>query len=99
VETSYLIPDVQKVSLVALPTELLVYIISFLSSISDQIKLRYVSSWLRCVIEGTPSLWKEFVGLFVTVMRAVVEGGVEGEWTIYQNIILSQQNSTYHQHW
>ena len=44
-----------------LPTELLVYIISFLSSICDLVKLRYVSSHLRCVIEETPSLWKEFV--------------------------------------
>ena len=45
-------------SLLTLPTELLV---SFLSSIRDRVKLRYVSRWLRCVIEGTPSLWKEFV--------------------------------------
>jgi len=44
-----------------LPTELLVYIISFLSSLSGKVTLRYVSKWLRCVIEGTPSLWKEFV--------------------------------------
>jgi len=50
-----------KASLVALPTKLLVYIILFLSSKHDRVKLRYVSSWLRCAIEGTPSLWKEFV--------------------------------------
>ena len=49
------------VNLLSLPTELLVYIISFLSSLSDKEKLRYVSRWMRCVIEGTPSLWKEFV--------------------------------------
>jgi len=49
------------VSLLTLPTELLVHIISFLSSLRDRVKLRYVSRWLRCVIEGTPSLWKEFV--------------------------------------
>ncbi|XP_065893308.1 uncharacterized protein [Dysidea avara] len=49
------------VNLLTLPTELLVYIISFLSSLRDRIKLRYVSRWLRCVIEGTPLLWKEFV--------------------------------------
>jgi len=49
------------VNFLTLPTELLVYIISFLSSTHDKVKLRYVSSWLKCVIEGTPSLWKEFV--------------------------------------
>ena len=49
------------VSLLTLPTELLVYIISFLTSIRDRVKLRYVSRWLRCVTEGTPSLWKEFI--------------------------------------
>ena len=49
------------VNLLSLPTELLVYIVSFLSSLRDRVKLRYVSRWLRCVIEETPSLWKEFV--------------------------------------
>ena len=49
------------VNLSTLPIELLVYIISILSSVRDIVKLRYVSRWLRCVIEGTPSLWKEFV--------------------------------------
>ena len=49
------------VNLLILPTELLVYIISFLSSLCDRVKLRYVSRWLRCVVEDTPSLWKEFV--------------------------------------
>ena len=49
------------VNLLTLPPELLVYIISFLSSLHDRVKLRYVSRWLRCVIEGTPSLWREFV--------------------------------------
>jgi len=49
------------VNLSTLPAELLVYIISFLSSLRDRVKLRYVSRWLRCVTEGTPSLWKEFV--------------------------------------
>ena len=48
------------VNLLTLPTELLVYIISFLASLRDRVKLRYVSTWLRCVIEGTPSLWREF---------------------------------------
>ena len=49
------------VNLLTLPTELLAYVISFLSSLHDRVKLRYVSRWLRCVIEETPSLWKEFV--------------------------------------
>ena len=49
------------VNLLTLPTELLVYIISFLSSLHDRVKLRFVSRLLRCVIEGTPSLWREFV--------------------------------------
>ena len=49
------------VNLSTFPTELLVYIISILSSVHDRVKLRYVSIWLRCMIEGTPSLWKEFV--------------------------------------
>ena len=49
------------INLSTLPTELLVYIISFLSSLRDRVKLRYVSKWFRCVTEGTPSLWKEFV--------------------------------------
>jgi len=48
------------VSMLTLPTELLVYIISFLSQ-HDKVKLRYVSKWLRCVTEETPSLWKKFV--------------------------------------
>ena len=49
------------VNLLTHPTELLVYIISFLSSLHDRVKLRYVSRWLKYVIEGTPSLWWEFV--------------------------------------
>ncbi|XP_065906237.1 F-box and leucine-rich repeat protein 13-like [Dysidea avara] len=49
------------VNLLTLPTELLVYIISFLFSLRDRVKLRYVSRWLKCVIEGTPLLWREFV--------------------------------------
>jgi len=49
------------VNLLTLPTELLVFITSLLCSLRERIKLRYVSRWLACVIEGTPSLWKEFV--------------------------------------
>ena len=52
------------VNLLSLPSELLVYIISLLSSLRDKVKLRYVSRRLSCVIEGTPSLWKEFVWTF-----------------------------------
>jgi len=51
----------ESINLLALPTELLVCIISFLSSLRDRVKLRYVSRWLRCVIDEMPSLWKEFV--------------------------------------
>ena len=40
--------------------ELLVYIMSFLPTIRDKVKLRYVSRTLRVVSE-TPSLWSEFV--------------------------------------
>ena len=47
--------------LLQLPIELLVYTISFLSSVRDKINLQYVLKWLKYVIEGTPSLWKEFV--------------------------------------
>jgi len=50
-----------QVILSTLPTELLVYIISFLSLLNDRVKLRYVSRWLKCVIEETPSLWRCFV--------------------------------------
>ena len=49
------------VNLLTLPTELLVFITSLLCSLREKVKLRYVSRWLRCVVEGTPSLWKEFV--------------------------------------
>jgi len=49
------------VNLSTLPTELLVIIISFLSLAHDKINLRYVSHQLKCVIDGTPSLWKEFI--------------------------------------
>ena len=51
----------QESLLLQLPMEMLVYIISFLSSLHDKIKLQYVSKWLKDAIEGTPSLWKEFV--------------------------------------
>ena len=44
--------------------ELLIFIILFLSSARDKVKLRYVSSWLRYVIEATLSLCREFVWLY-----------------------------------
>ena len=46
-------------TLVALPIELLVYIISFLTSTRDKVKLRYVSRELRAAVE-TPLLWRDF---------------------------------------
>ena len=46
--------------LLSLPVELLVYIISFLPTVRDKVKLRYVSRRLQVVSE-TPSLWSEFV--------------------------------------
>lgn len=49
--------------LLALPTELLVHIVSLLPSIRDRVKLRYVSHKLQSVVE-TPSLWREFEWLF-----------------------------------
>jgi len=47
------------ITLEILPTELLVYIISFVPTTRDRTKLRYVSRRLRSVSE-TPSLWREF---------------------------------------
>ena len=49
------------VNLITLPTELLIYIISFLSLVRDRIILRHVSRWFKVVIEETPSLWKKLV--------------------------------------
>ena len=46
--------------LLSLPTELLVHILSFLTSARDKVKLRYVSRRLRSVTD-TPSLWREFM--------------------------------------
>ena len=47
-------------TLVDLPTELLVYIFSFLTSDRDRVKLRYVSRQLRAAVE-VPSLWRDFI--------------------------------------
>ena len=49
-----------KPSILSLPVELLVYVISLLPTTRDKVKLRYVSRALRTVSE-TPSLWSEFV--------------------------------------
>ena len=44
-------------TLVSLPIELLVYVFSFVSSVRDRVKLRYVSQRIRAAVE-TPSLWR-----------------------------------------
>ena len=46
--------------LLTIPSELLVFIISFLSTPCDRLALRYVSRRIRTVSE-TPSLWRELV--------------------------------------
>ena len=48
-----------RTPLLTLPTELLVYIMSFLTAVRDKVKLRYVSQKLRNVSD-IPSLWREF---------------------------------------
>ena len=50
----------ESLNILTLPSELLVYILSFLTNVRDIVKLRYVSRRLRSVCE-TPSLWREFV--------------------------------------
>ena len=47
-------------TLVDIPIEVLVYIVSFVVSARDKVKLRYTSRLLRMVAE-TPSLWKDFI--------------------------------------
>jgi len=49
-----------SVNLSMLPIEVLVYIMSFLRTARDLVRLRYVSRKLRAATE-TPSLWTEFV--------------------------------------
>ena len=51
--------DESPLNLLSLPTELLVYTISFLSEVREKVKLRCVSKRLRSVSEA-PSLWREF---------------------------------------
>jgi len=52
--------EVSPLTILSLPVEILVHIVSFLSSARDKVKLRYVSQRLRVVSE-TPSLWSEFM--------------------------------------
>jgi len=47
-------------TLLTLPTEVLVYIISFVTPLLERMKLRYVSRKLQSVCES-PSLWRTFV--------------------------------------
>ena len=47
-------------NLVTLPTELIVFILSFLTCARDIVNLRYVSQRLQSVCE-TPSLWRRFI--------------------------------------
>jgi len=70
-------------------------IISFLSSIRDRIYaveicFKVVEAY---IIEGTPSLWKEFVWPHYNSHEEcrVKEVLNEGVWTTYQSIILSLQ--------
>jgi len=49
-----------KASILSLPTELLVIIMSHLTSLRDRVKLRYVSQRLQSISE-IPSLWHKFV--------------------------------------
>ena len=56
------------VNLLTLPAELLVYIIFLL--LRDRIKLRYVSRWLRCVLED--HCGRSLCGLIMTVVKNAV---------------------------
>ena len=53
-------PEERDHTLLTLPTEILVYIISFVTSLRQRAKLRYVSRRLQNVCE-TPLLWRKFV--------------------------------------
>ena len=50
----------KPVNILNLPVELVVYIVSFLPTVRDKVKLRYVSRTLR-VMSETPSLWSKFI--------------------------------------
>ena len=72
-DQSYIPDEVQCDNfLLSLPVELLVYIVSFLTSTRDKVSLWNVSRRLRCVTE-IPSLWSEFVW---TYYRSSDEGCV-----------------------
>jgi len=53
----------QDCTLLALPTEILVHIISYVTILRERINLRYVSRRLQSACE-TPSLWREFEWLY-----------------------------------
>ena len=59
-EAESVVSETGPTSILNLPVELLVYIIHFLPTVRDKVKLRYVSRTLRVASE-TPSLWREFV--------------------------------------
>ena len=71
-------------SLVTLPTELIVYIFSFLTiNVHDIVKLRCVSRTLRSACE-IPSLWREFIWPRLDIRE---EGGVKSVLKSYgQNV-------------
>ena len=55
-------PNLDKnTDMLNLPTELLVYIVSFLPSLRDRVTLLYVSRRLRSVVSESPLLWRDFV--------------------------------------
>ena len=50
----------EPLNILTFPSELLVYILSFVTNVRDIVKLRYVSRRFRSVCE-MPSLWREFI--------------------------------------
>ena len=44
---------------------------------------------IKFVIEGTLSLWKEFVWPYYGYREECCVGGVEGVWTTYQSVIFA----------
>ena len=58
-----LLRELPLYTLLALPIELLVYVLSFVTSARDRVKLRYVSRQVRVAVE-TPSLWRDFTWMY-----------------------------------
>ena len=54
-------PQESLASILKLPAEILLHIISYLSSVDIWVNVQYVSRWFRSVVEGKPSLWKDVV--------------------------------------